>query len=68
MNNYSRRNFLALVGGAGLAATGLTAPAAQPVRRIGLLTTSTQISPREENLKQGLRDLGWVEGRNLAIE
>jgi len=64
----SRRHFLALVGGVGLNAAGLTAQAAETVRRIGLLTTSTQISPREENLKQGLRDLGWIEGGNIVIE
>lgn len=64
----SRRHFLALVGGVGLNVAGFTAQAAETVRRIGLLTASTRISPREDNLRQGLRDLGWIEGKNLVIE
>jgi putative ABC transport system substrate-binding protein len=68
MSTNSRRNFLVLLGSVGLTATAFAAQPPEPVRRIGLLTTSTQISPREENLKQGLRDLGWMEGRNIVIE
>lgn len=68
MKKDSRRHFLALLGGLGLAAKVPAVWAREQVRRIGLLTTSTQISPREENLKQGLSDLGWIEGRNLVIE
>src|SRR5262249_58355917 len=45
---------------------------AQPkVRRLGVLSqgsTSTHPSPVFRTLRQGLRDLGWVEGQNLAIE
>src|SRR5262249_62040591 len=45
---------------------------AQPkVRRLGVLSqgsTSTHPSPMFRTLRQGLRDLGWAEGQNLAIE
>jgi putative ABC transport system substrate-binding protein len=39
------------------------------VPRIGYLTTGTgRNSPNAEALRQGLRDLGYVEGQNIAIE
>ena len=47
---------------------------AQPagkVRRIGMLragVTSTESERNLEAFRHGLRDLGWVEGQNLAIE
>src|SRR5262245_64047730 len=45
---------------------------AQPkVRRLGVLSqgsTSTHPSPMFRTFRQGLRDLGWVEGQNIAIE
>jgi putative ABC transport system substrate-binding protein len=47
---------------------------AQPVgqmRRIGMLragVTSTDFKRNFEAFRQGLRDLGWVEGQNLTIE
>src|SRR5262245_6848068 len=47
---------------------------AQPVgqmRRIGMLragVTSTDFERNFETFRQGLRDLGWVEGQNLTIE
>jgi putative tryptophan/tyrosine transport system substrate-binding protein len=46
---------------------------AQPlatVHRIGLLRTGTALAeqPFVESVRQGLRDLGYVEGQNLVIE
>src|SRR5215813_9171175 len=46
---------------------------AQPVKtipRIGLLTFGTAQAdrPRQQPFLAGLRDLGWVEGQNIAIE
>src|SRR5215471_8542990 len=55
-----------------LLAVGVTAGAQQPgkIPRIGFLGNST--AALEENLvepfRQGLRDLGYVEGRNILIE
>lgn len=37
-------------------------------RRIGFLTTSSTSTHREEVLRSGLKDLGWVEGDNLQID
>lgn len=61
-----------------LAAAALLPPlkgwAQQPdrVRRIGLIVTSAQNDPdakaRAAALRDGLRELGWIEGRNIAIE
>jgi putative ABC transport system substrate-binding protein len=67
----TRREFITTVAG-GLLAVPLAARAQQPakVARIGFLATH---SPAEtanhlEAFRQGLRDLGYVEGRNIAIE
>jgi ABC-type uncharacterized transport system substrate-binding protein len=48
------------------------ADAQQPkkVPQIGLLAfgTSEADRPRQQSFLQGLRDLGWIEGQNIAIE
>jgi putative ABC transport system substrate-binding protein len=53
-----------------LLAAPLVAQAQQAGRiaRIGVLATRTAGDSRLEGLLQGLRDLGYVEGRNLRIE
>lgn len=38
------------------------------VRRIGVLTASLPNSPVEAGLREGLRDLGYIEGKNIIIE
>jgi putative tryptophan/tyrosine transport system substrate-binding protein len=60
-----RREFITLLAGAALA-WPLAAHAQQPARmpRIGVLVPSN----RQEAIRQGLRDLGYVEGRNMLIE
>ena len=66
-----RRDFITLIGGA---ATGwpLVARAEQPatVARIGYLGlgSASALSSRVEALRSGLRDLGWIEGKNIVIE
>jgi putative tryptophan/tyrosine transport system substrate-binding protein len=67
-----RRKFITLLGGAAAAAWPLTARAQQgeKVPAIGFLggnTPSTQ-SQWTAALVQRLRELGWIEGRNLAIQ
>jgi putative ABC transport system substrate-binding protein len=66
-----RREFITLAGGAA-AAWPLAARAqqAERVRRIGLLETVslTLNAANYDALRQGLRELGYVEGRNLVIE
>ncbi len=52
----------------------ITAPLAQAqqpkrVPRIGFLTGSPSVFPgRNEAFRQGLRELGYVEGKNIVIE
>jgi putative ABC transport system substrate-binding protein len=41
-------------------------PAKMP--RIGYLTLRAGPTAEDEAFKQGLRDLGWIEGQNIAIE
>ncbi|HTB03999.1 MAG TPA: ABC transporter substrate-binding protein [Bradyrhizobium sp.] len=68
-----RREFVALVGGA-VAAWPLIARAEAPekMRRIGVLMTvgedDAEGQARIAALREGLNQLGWVEGKNLAVE
>ena len=69
-----RRDFITLLGGA--AALSICGPptaarAEPPARRIGILSLGSSRAhptPLFQALQQGLRDLGWVDGKNLAIE
>ena len=70
-----RREFIALLGGAGvawpLAATvGTLAQQAGKVHRIGYLSYSSYAAAPHfvEAFRQGLRELGWVEGQNITID
>jgi ABC-type uncharacterized transport system substrate-binding protein len=67
-----RREFITLLGGA--AAWPLAARAQQPerMRRIGVLINLTADDPegraRLAAFLEGLRELGWTDGRNIQIE
>ena len=67
-----RKKVTCLALGALLFALGFPAEAQQPARvpRIGYLATaSTSTNPaRTEAFRQGLRELGYVEGKNISIE
>src|SRR5262249_8683215 len=68
-DRMKRREFITLLGGA--AAWPLTARAQQAPKtsRLGVLLFSTpQADPQMETARRALRDLGYVEGQNLAIE
>lgn len=63
-----RREFITLLGGAA-AGWPLAASAQQPERPvIGLLLIGTPSSYDLSGFRQGLKDAGYVEGQNLAIE
>ena len=68
MTPVERRAFL--VGTLGLltASRAVEAQPAGKVYRIGILSSSLASAPAIEALRQGLRELGWVEGQNIVID
>jgi putative ABC transport system substrate-binding protein len=65
-----RRQFITLLGGAA-AAWPLAARAqrAAKIRRVGVLIYSNpQTDPNTESFRRGMRELGYVDGQNIAIE
>src|SRR5436305_7065747 len=68
MSDMRRREFTALVGGVGLlfAVKVRRARAQQPskIPRIGILDDA----PMWQGVRQALRELGYVEGQNIAYE
>src|SRR4029079_11675724 len=69
--SMKRRKFLGLVGGAA-AAMPLAARAQERVRRIGVLIAAAaddrEFQTRVGAFAQELRQLGWVDGRNVLID
>src|SRR5438552_11336302 len=65
-----RRTFIAmLTGGIVVAPFAAEAQPATKIARIGYLATNLGANPHlREAFLQGLRDLGYIEGRNVAIE
>jgi putative ABC transport system substrate-binding protein len=66
-----RKNVIRLTLCAMLFALSFKAEAQQPKRvpRIGFLTASPSVFPgRIEAFRQGLRELGYIEGKNIVIE
>jgi ABC-type uncharacterized transport system substrate-binding protein len=71
-----RRDFITLLGGAAAASIcgPLTTARAEPapkLRRLGILSQASireHPTPLFREFLQGLRELGWIEGHNLAIE
>jgi putative tryptophan/tyrosine transport system substrate-binding protein len=68
--DMKRRDFIAVLGGA--AAWPRVARAQQPagVARIGILglASAAAVAPYVNAVRAGLRDLGYIEGKNLIIE
>jgi putative ABC transport system substrate-binding protein len=67
----TRRDFISLIGGAGVAllwALGAQAQQVDKVKRIGFLRVGPPPTAWIEGLRQGLRELGYIEGQNIAIE
>src|SRR5262249_15086801 len=65
MSDMRRREFITLLGGAA-AAWPLAARAQQPAKipRVGIIDEA----PMWNAFREGLRDLGYVEGRNIAFD
>src|SRR5216684_2913137 len=66
-----RREFISLIGGSA-AAWPLAAGAQQAMRKLGVLMIVAEEDPdsrrRIAAFRQGLRELGWQDGRNIHIE
>jgi putative tryptophan/tyrosine transport system substrate-binding protein len=60
-----RRGVIAFLGAALL---WPPAAAAQQVRVVGYLTPAGKPSLRDEVFRKGLRELGWIEGKNIRLE
>ena len=65
-----RREFIGLVAGATTWTGGARGQQTANVRRIGVLSpfAPTDTLLWNKALLQGLRDVGWVEGKNLLFE
>src|SRR5262245_51599617 len=67
-----RREFITLLGGAAAWPVAARAQQGQQVRRIGVLMGLVASDPEAQShmavFERGLRELGWVKGRNLWIE
>jgi putative ABC transport system substrate-binding protein len=68
-----RRDFISLLGGAALAwPLAARAQPSERVRRVGVLMSFAAGDPeaqlRVAAFEDGLRDLGWIKGRNLRLE
>ena len=69
MANIRRRRFIAVLGGMTVAWPLMTR-AQQPVKKIGFLSVSSPSAhaPFVAAFNEGLREVGFIEGKNLAIE
>ena len=63
-----RRTFIAALGGAVACPFAAHAQQATKIARIGYLASNLANQGPLEAFRQGLRDLGYVEGRNVMIE
>jgi ABC-type uncharacterized transport system substrate-binding protein len=62
-----RRAFLASFGGLVTAPLAAQAQPAGKAHQIGILSSGS-LASEQEAFREGLRQLGWVEGLNVAIE
>ena len=65
----TRRNFLILLGANGLFSPGASFAKQSSIHRIGWLSNERAgVAAYFDAFRSGMRDLGYVEGRNLVIE
>jgi putative tryptophan/tyrosine transport system substrate-binding protein len=70
MPDVRRREFITVLGGAvTMLSLGVHAQSPEKTPRIGYIRAGTPTNdPYRETLVRGLRDLGYIEGRNIAFE
>src|SRR6516165_6724165 len=68
--NMNRRGFITLLGGAAAWPLAARAQRSAKVARTGHLDLGPPSArdSRVEALRAGLRDLGWIEGKNIVVE
>jgi putative ABC transport system substrate-binding protein len=70
VSHIERRKFLATLGGAAAWPLAARAQEAAKIPRVGYLSpgSSTAELARDEAFRQGLRELGYIEGKSIVIE
>jgi putative ABC transport system substrate-binding protein len=64
-----RRNFVRLLGAGAIATPlGAFAQPASKIRKIGILNALPRESPLPQVFLRGLRELGYIEGKNIVVE
>jgi putative tryptophan/tyrosine transport system substrate-binding protein len=63
-----RREFLGALGGAVVWPIAARAQQSERIPKIGYLSPGAARDARDRALRQGLRELGYVEGKNIVIE
>ena len=69
-DTLDRRAFLSVVTGAALLAAprAVAAHQGERVRHIGIISAGSVRIPLSDVFQDALRDLGWIEGRNIRID
>jgi putative tryptophan/tyrosine transport system substrate-binding protein len=72
MLDVRRREFITLLGGAAVWPLAARAQQTDRMRRIGVLMGTAeddqQTRPFLQAFKEGLQELGWIEGRNIQVD
>ena len=63
-----RREFITLLGGAAAWPLAARAQQAERIRHVGVLAGHEKYLPEFDGLREQLRELGYIEGKNLAID
>ncbi len=63
-----RRDFISLLGGAAAWPLAARAQQAGKIRTIGILNAGSAGVPSAVVLPDALRELGWIEGKNIVFE
>jgi putative tryptophan/tyrosine transport system substrate-binding protein len=72
MSGMGRREFVALLGGAAAWPLAARAQQSERMRRVGVLMNLSEDDLEAQRLvtafREGLAQLGWVDGRNLRMD